>query len=1031
MAAAASSIATIRESPLSNNDRKADRGTELPSGRCNFTELSLGGGRCGCLRYWDRTQYGDASAVGFCMCNHHACFHEAGDIPRSSQTQLVVTSTVPEKSIWSSRTEEQVNASLAKPIEDHPNSGTNNTGQYGDDNLPDTEQFAMLTRPSQMDGQPPLPAECLLPADLSSGIISGDSQAFLALYEEHRAALEAADHSPDEKAIVLHSDRRDIDTNMDTDMDCASATHENTPRTKSPELGMTHFSDHVKQLHQEVGLLAVSSEAPKKVDIHSGQMKLQPETGDKQRKDIPIRRIIPHLDTILKHVTAFPTLTVTAENHSRRIDILENASFSNIAIDELKDSTEAMDEHIREVEGKLEDLVKTVASFSDGASITSLRRGPRLLDDRSMTSDTSSAMISSAIEHSEINSRLDALETQIAEIRAAANPSHSRPWEVEVIYLPFGHELRGLWFSLDQFPSQRSRNNSMAADDWTQTQFTALAKEQAKLVDDDATRRSWEDVLGDDNCSPFVARACRIGSKVEERLRSRGLIRHIQVRGPDAKDVQAAMVASFGDTLSAMEDAGSSSQGMTTHTNGYHGLQAQWIPLRKLHKDSRLRLLDPAEMITPALWTVSFLASSVAMRAADNRRLYVTHRDAYMQGASGSSNWSWQKLRAMPNVYGEAKSSLDIGRAESSERCWAHDTRLDPPPSLPPSLHSSFDSQSHHSNLSIRPSVFAQYDSSSSSGGSTRQTNTPTSTKAPHLGTLLAFADTRSSPSRPLHGRTTSMPLMPLPITTSLPPTTKRRIASFDHEELQLPAPHFHSSPGYPPGTSPTRPNPIFIAKRQRVSRSPSRPRDTPRWSDGAPSPFVFEDATAGHDQPKRGITPLAYATPHSNYTPYHEVRGGYGNDDNVFDDDNDNGTTTDELELDGQEFDIYENDSTNNDDNNDSQDEMGSQHFVQQGIGQQGEDHDEIWPGIEDNESSNNLSQEKRDSFGAEQNALSPEENENAIDDDDNMSGVSSGPSEYPSKQPIRCYEDRKAGFVIHVDEEEQEPGAAAALGY
>src|SRR6187402_2920727 len=62
--------------------------TRLPSGKCNFTNLSVGGNApiCGCRRFWDkalatpRTPFGDTirsqARSGFCMCEHHACYHD-------------------------------------------------------------------------------------------------------------------------------------------------------------------------------------------------------------------------------------------------------------------------------------------------------------------------------------------------------------------------------------------------------------------------------------------------------------------------------------------------------------------------------------------------------------------------------------------------------------------------------------------------------------------------------------------------------------------------------------------------------------------------------------------------------------------------------------------------------------------------------------------------------------------------------------------------------------------------------------------
>src|ERR1700712_4751123 len=67
--------------------------TRLPSGRCNYTNLSVGGNApvCGCRRFWVKALTGprvaSTASSGFCMCEHHACFHD--DVPRQRQPGAV------------------------------------------------------------------------------------------------------------------------------------------------------------------------------------------------------------------------------------------------------------------------------------------------------------------------------------------------------------------------------------------------------------------------------------------------------------------------------------------------------------------------------------------------------------------------------------------------------------------------------------------------------------------------------------------------------------------------------------------------------------------------------------------------------------------------------------------------------------------------------------------------------------------------------------------------------------------------------
>jgi len=88
-------------------------------------------------------------------------------------------------------------------------------------------------------------------------------------------------------------------------------------------------------------------------------------------------------------------------------------------------------------------------------------------------------------------------------------------------------------------------------------------------------------------------------------------------------------------------------------------------------------------MVTPALWSVAFLDSSVLMKApaAGLRRLYVTTAEAYMQNMQEEpgDGLSWSDLKHMPMHF---NSSGDHGEEEEEEEeedihCWTLNPRLD------------------------------------------------------------------------------------------------------------------------------------------------------------------------------------------------------------------------------------------------------------------------------------------------------------------------------------------------------------------
>lgn len=370
----------------------------------------------------------------------------------------------------------------------------------------------------------------------------------------------------------------------------------------------------------------------------------------------------------------------------------------------------------------------------------------------------------------------------------------------------------------------------MAADDWVQSQLQPLSLKQSSQPG------SWEGVASEHNEDFLVARSCNRNSRIYARLKSRGCVRIIQICGPSFKDVEAALLESFEDLPEEL--SGSDDKTATKRRNHlkskYHGLQSFWVPLRKLHRDSRLRFLHPYELISQTLWTTEFLKSSVVMRAAGNPILFVTQSQGYTQHLSVASHWTWPKLRLLPRV-DLNPDETGVGEADAKEACWKFDNRFD----SHESVHSSF--ASIHS-LSIRQAPFSAYNNPASrsdhfSSAAASPVNTPITSerKASPVPSIRS--------SRTNLRRTTSLQLIPLQERPSL---SKRKTSYYSE---------LHSKPS--PQNAPAHIN----QKRRRISRSPSRPRNTPRWDAG------FQDVDGiSVDGPRvRGTTPFAYATPHSN----------------------------------------------------------------------------------------------------------------------------------------------------------------------
>lgn len=1009
---------TVPNTPLlnryANTNVQYDEEERLPSGRCNFTNLSVGGNapRCGCRRFWDKAgSQRDGRRSGFCMCEHHACFHD--EAPEGQAGRVSGDVTMTDRTPGLSSVPRTPQGTGQSRIQD-PGSGL---GLPQGTSIPDTLQWSRYIHSgSSFGGLPAIPSQCLLPSD--NGSMTSSTQAAL-----HRPfgglGLGTLSHIPEHTAInataadkiaEVHGKKMQIYEDAHGNGCLQSLTEVATPSAGASQDPCTNidFGKNVESVKDALDKLmedrsqtsvtlrpVTKEDLPSQVHIkQSGSLPgLDSLTAPNETQD---GYLVPRLKHIVSHMADYPK---KIQNHEQRLDLLENASFSNGAIEELQEADERIDNRVCDLEERVVELEKAQTATNDASSVGSRQVVNTSFNSRA--SVTSSAMIAAAIDSFDV-SRVEALEAQVAELQASALPSHSRPWEVEVVFLPFGTRLLGIWSSQHSM-TQRSRLNSTATDEWTQTQHSMAAAQACLTAHDQAS--AWENSamkLGDqEDTTWLMAKACALRSRVDERLRSRGLVKSIHVFGPDARDVQSAMLTAFGDlpdllaedpyTQRENQNAGSVPKSLKK----YLGLHYSWIPLRKLHKDSCLRFLNPSETVTPALWTTPFLTSSVVMRHKTKPRLYVTHRDSYIQHLGhDNADWTWQKLRQLPRVYPDRPSFSHTPEADAHEPCWEYDERLDPPQE---SIHSSF------SSLGIRSPPQEQEelepaspsDHFSSAPISPRASTTPTSIAPP---TNPSFSPLKErNPFRPIHTRTISMPITTtIALKSSQPQSSKRRLSSFEHSAS--------TSPVHPSASTSSLNLNLNLNLKRRRTRSPSRAINTPRWSVGPPSPYTFHDdlnqAQRGDKRERekdRGMTPFAYATPHSNAPYIERPRSGSGigiyededcSADEAHAHEHAGGSTTEEVGFEEEETGYEERALSDYD----SYEEEGS---LELGMGQERQ-VDEEWEGVQDQDV-------EEDGEGSE----------------------NSTPSEYPSTQPMRQVESplfsgTKAGFRIHVDEGE-----------
>ena len=870
----------------------------LPGGPCNYTDQTLP--RCGCRRFWSRVPlrgagFQDTMSTNFveiCMCSHHACFHEDVQPGQSQpQTQLQTSASF----AGQENEKPKANREPLSPVQDlgsfhiPSNFGTSmdfdlmNLQSIGinqpvapaslpapgvhpgpESALPDTlNSWGNLIQSEPRiddDGLPPIPSQCLLPPTQPPSTASSSQGRYLRPFAGRG----------------LHT------------LNAGSALkHETFPLNNAEPAQGTTASDG-----PSVGLVPVPA---RESTPTPGRSQVQPSTsisGEAWRK-----------------------LSDTVDSHEHRLEKLENASFSIAGQEDCHDKHENVDLRVTELESRVEEVEKIL---NDNGSIASSRRTVR---PEGSPDDATASVVSVSTNATvlgsnrvEMYSQLRSLQVQVSQLQAASLPSYTKPWELEVVFLPF--PLKGIWMEAREFPSQR-RSAGSNADDWTQMPNTLS---RATPDPQSPKFQEWAGQSADSNW--LLPRAFASGRVIDQRLRSRGLVKTVLVRGPDARSIHLAIYNSFADVFRISSNAYAnirSGPGSNMALTEFLGLRQPWVPLRKLHKDSRLRFLSPAEMATPTLWDFTFLMSSVVMKATGTHRLYVTQPEAYMQDHplgyhAFESGWSWQKLRQLSRVYPDSQSSvgdLTFPEADAMEDCWAWNDRLDEAPSATSSTLSL--RQSHQQRLSRGPSV------SPSQQFFTGVQSPILSSSPAAVRASSPFVQRERKDARPLHVRANSIP--PLAAALPSPSQSRRRVSAHNSSAApyeRRPSPLItRSSPrlsvhhsGVNTAMATTA---AYISKRRLGTRSPSfAPRNTPQWS-RSPSLGPGGALSGHHEGRERRPTPNFYATPRSDALPEYRCqrfgsRGpvpagpfkGFDQDDEDMDDDfgddlgDDQGSSTD-----------------------------------------------------------------------------------------------------------------------------------------
>lgn len=895
----------------------------LPGGACNYVDLSPGanGAKCGCRRFWIRSAVGSPTfdGAGWCMCNHHACFHDEG-----VRDPLVAEPRDPGQENERPSTDREP---LTPMVDLTPKMPPPTTGQ----DLPifpieDPLSFiyanpvdhARDSRIPPPDHQPPGSLPDTLPWDTSQ------SQA----YSNKLAPVPSHAPMPSQATSTTSSVRaKYLRPFAGKGLHTLGVTGESKTRTPSqPPPGKPKSVAPMDPVARDGSFVLVAQENGAPTSQSGGDTQTEPRA------------------TLSDMVTreAFKNLSDTVGGHEQRLDRLETVSFSAGGHDECQEKHDHIDLRMTDLESRMEETERLTNEHG-----TAIARLTDKNDDAATQSvaSFSTAGTSRPTHSQEIYSQLQSLQAQVNSIQSAL-PTYSHPWEVEVVFLPF--PLKKVWQEINQFKTEPGAGG----DDWTQLPMTYSAR---AMRSQSPSYGDW--ATADHDAEWLLPRACGDKSAIDKRLRSRGLIRKVSVKGRDARSVQVAMHTAFGDTWAEME-LPTSPQSADSRLSNFMGLRSTWVPLRKIHKDSRLRFLSPAEMQNPTLWDVQFL-NSVMMRASEPR-VFVTHAEAYLQDYQAyETGWTWQKVRELTRVYPGLSESQEVPEADALEEYWSWSESMDEAPTAQTSMSQRNERQRRStSSPSQQHFTMARSFRSSSPLVATGQLRDRRGSRPPHIRTVSVPMGTTGHPS---------------------PALSRRRVVSHGQSRRSSPSVRGISQ---------------FAVMKRRRTRSPSYARHTPRWT-ASPSPMPIGITDRQH---VRGTTPFAYATPHSN-APLQEVRairaGSAAPVPPEYMADMD--YEPDEL----FEIEVYESDSDG------SYDDGESGEIVTHGQADAAHDsqqwqlpEDEPWPGIED------------------QGHLSDGEN---IDpkEPERRSVASSQPSEYPSTQQP-WLENGATGFYIHEDHEQ-----------
>ncbi|KAI9718128.1 MAG: hypothetical protein M1828_006826 [Chrysothrix sp. TS-e1954] len=381
-----------------------------------------------------------------------------------------------------------------------------------------------------------------------------------------------------------------------------------------------------------------------------------------------------------------------------RVEALENVSFWHAVPRDVHDKVELLEGRVLDLEQQMEEVEKLRTSSETARSILGCV-STKYNNSSNLHEHCHSPCSEDYVVASEAGS-LDITTTACPQIEELA-PKLARhdqapTLDVEIVVLPWGRSLTGVW--------GRIEGGGDESHDVTNLSRGQTPSSRDLLHSRPHAFDEWSPCAHEESC---FAQACALTpglrGRVYRRLKSSGLVRQVSLPRGSALDCYAALSSVFVDALDTLlmkettEDLGRKHSSKSSwRENSLLGLEAMFIPLRKIHKSSRLRFLTSAELMTPALWTADFLEHlCMKVPSTGTTRLYITTPSAYLQ-RKDVQGWRWDQLRQLPRSLRSTReeshevrteeSYTNIGETDAVEASWRWHAVLDGPQ----------DAQGHH-----------------------------------------------------------------------------------------------------------------------------------------------------------------------------------------------------------------------------------------------------------------------------------------------------------------------------------------------